>query len=306
VLFLGYALFIWPVRDQYGSGVRWRVAALGATAYLLALRLAYLFCMPNDPRLAKIPASPVGLTLGNHAVAALRHLGTNLLGAESAGQNLPALLLWCVGAWAVFKGTQRAFDKTTAFRALLLFSVLPVFFWTGSSFGPEGVLLAAWAVALWLMTFAIEWPVGLKIAVVAALTGLIWFHWGWLPGWPIDNPWPSMARPAVFAGWQALLVTPAALIGLRRHFARLPEGARRAAALAAAACAVVAMIEVYSEWTGGRLSIVASGAIWLPLLPLIATEMQRPGRPPSQFWSLTISLCAALYGLYFYYLAFCA
>ena len=52
VLFLGYALFIWPVREQYGRGVRWRVAGMGATAYLLALRVAYLYTMPVDQRLA--------------------------------------------------------------------------------------------------------------------------------------------------------------------------------------------------------------------------------------------------------------
>jgi len=52
VLFLGYALFIWPDREQYGSGVRWRVAGIGATAYLLALRAVYLYTLPIDARLS--------------------------------------------------------------------------------------------------------------------------------------------------------------------------------------------------------------------------------------------------------------
>ena len=167
VMFLGYALFIWPVREQYGSGVRWRVAAIGATAYLFALRAVYLYAMPINRDFG----GALNVTLADRATGGLVHAAIAIVGSNRAGYNLSALVCWLVTAWAVFQFTKRVFDKTTAFRALLLFSALPVYFYTGAVFGPESVLIAEWAMVLWLLSFALrlEWRLGCAAAVVTTV-----------------------------------------------------------------------------------------------------------------------------------------
>jgi dolichol-phosphate mannosyltransferase len=304
VLFLGYALFIWPVREQYGSGVRWRVAAMGATAYLLALRLAYLYSLPVDRRLAALPAHASGLPAGDRLAEGLRRLGTMMLGPERAGLNLPALLCWSLGAWAVFQYTQRLFDKTTAFRALLLFSVLPVYFWTGSVFGPATVLLSGWALALWLVASALRWRIQTMSCAVAAV--IFWWPGGWLPWVPVESRIPGLARALIFLPLQALMVTPLALIAGERYFTRRWRAGERLrpAGAAAALCAAAAAMSTFAGYLIGGFGITASGAIWLPLMPFIASEMQRPGSRPGRGWGVVIYGCVACYGLYFYWLAF--
>ena len=304
VLFLGYALFIWPVRDQYGSGVRWRVAAVGATAYLLALRVAYLAAMPIDQRLAALPANTSGLPLGDRLTVALRHLGMLAPGPERASFNVPALLCWAVGARALFKAAQRLFDKTNAFRTLLLFSALPVFFWMGTVFAPDTVVLTSWAVLLWLMTFALRWEWAPAILSCVAATALFWWPHGWLPGWRIESETPAAIRAAVFIPWQLVLVTPMALVAAVQYIARWRSDDRRMAGAAAGICGAVAAIGTFAGYFSGALGIVASGAIWLPLLPFIAAEMQRPGKAPVRWWGAVLYGCVICYGLYFYWLAF--
>jgi dolichol-phosphate mannosyltransferase len=303
VLFLGYALFIWPVREQYGRGVRWRVAAMGATAYLLVLRAVFLYALPIDKGLAALPAQPGGLSLGNRLTASLRHLGNIVMGPNPAGFNFPALLCWSVAAWALFRLTQRIFDKTTAFRGLLLFSVLPVFFFAGTIFSPATVLVAAWAILLWLMTFALRWyPAPAAIACAAAVL-IFWYPAGWLPGWPVETPASATAtRALLFIPYQILLVTPVSLLALFRF--RWRSDGRRVPAAIAAICSAVALLAVFALWTTGGIALTASGAIWLPLVPLIAAEMQRPDGPPARYWSPVIYCCIICYGVYFYWLAF--
>lgn len=304
VLFLGYALFIWPEREQYGSGVRWRVAAIGGTAYLLALRGVYLFAIPINRRLPALASQAGGLTAGNRITLALWRLGVMLLGPGRAGANLPALLCWGIAAWAVFRGAQRVMDKTTAFRALLLLSVLPVFFWTGTVFSPSTVIMTAWAVVLWLMTLTLRWKRIASAVICAAAAVLFWWPGGWLPGWTLPGGGMSaVQRTFFFLGMQAVLVTPAGLVAAGRHFARSRDG-RRPAGGAAELCAALAAMGVFAGWFGGRIGIAASGAMWLPLLPFIGAEMQMPGRPPERWWGPVAHLCVVCYGLYFYWLAF--
>ena len=298
VLFLGYALFIWPTRDQYGTGVRWRVASMGATAYLLALRVAYLYAMPVDSRLALLPGKNSLLSVGNRFTAGLLHFGTMMPGPERAGFNAPALLCWAVAACAVFNAAKQIFDKTTAFRALLLFSVLPVFFWTGAVFAPDTVLLAGWALVLWRVS---------RVPIPAFRAAAVLFFWpiGWLPGLYIEDRLPPMVRALVFVPWQAILVTPVVLIALARYFlSRWRTDERRAAGSAAGFCAAVACVAVFAGYLSGKMGIAAGGAIWLPLLPFIAAEMQKPENPPAPWWGPVFYACAICYGLYFYSLAF--
>jgi dolichol-phosphate mannosyltransferase len=303
VLFLGYALFIWPIREQYGPGVRWRVAGIGATAYLLALRLAFLYTLPVDRSLAAMPAWTPEFHVGDRFTASLRHFGFMMLGANRAGYNLPAVLCWCVAAWAVFQIARRIFDKTTAFRSLLLFSVLPVFFAVGTVFAPATVLVTAWALLLWCMTFVRRWYPTPAAIVCATAVGLFW-NSGWLQGWTVGDIsfHTDLNRAILFLPYQILLVTPPALLGLAKYPWR--TDGRRIPAIAASLCATWAAFGVFVKWTHGDLGLTASGAIWLPLLPFIAFQMQPAGKPPMRFWNPIIYGCIILYGVYFYWLAF--
>jgi dolichol-phosphate mannosyltransferase len=297
VLFLCYALFIWPVREQYGLGMRWRIAALGATAYLFALRAAYLFTIPIDPRLAVMPGYPGGLHAGNQISIDLRNFGEILFHGARAGINAPAMLCWVIVALAAFQITRRLFDKTTAFRALLLVSVLPAFVRPCTVFSPATVIITVWAVVLWLMSFALRWdPAPAIIACIAALL-IFWLPTGWLPAWPLE----SKTSLTSFILWQFVLVTPMAILALATY----PwSKVKQIAPLAAAICAAVALVFVFLGYMAGNVDVFASGAIWLPLLPVIAFQMQPPGRPPAPFWSITITTCIFAYGCIFYWLGF--
>jgi hypothetical protein len=311
VLFSGYALFIWPARDQYGSGVRWRVASICATAYLLALRVAYLCAMPVDRRLAAmsaVPGSPGNLNAGARTILHLRDLGATLLGPNWAGINLPALLCWLVAAWAVFQTAKRIFDKTIAFRALLLFSALPVFFSTGSAFSPASLILAEWALFLWLMTLLR----GSRLLQNAAILAAVLFCWNFVPWFfYTDGSLSVWVRLLIFVPCQALLVTPVALIavpgtfsGCSCAYAQSLTGEQRAACRISLAFSTLAFGLTFWGFIAAGLGIMASGAIWLPLLPFIAARMQKPGGPPSRWWGPVLCVCVVFYGLYYYALAF--
>ncbi|MGA3170822.1 MAG: glycosyltransferase [Chthoniobacteraceae bacterium] len=303
VLFLGYALFIWPVREQYGSGVRWRVAALGAAAYLLALRIVYLYAMPVSTRLVSLRPQAQH-NLGNQITVGLANLGTRLLGPDRGGLNAPAVLCWVIGAWAAFQTAKRVFDKTTAFRALLLFSVMPVFFWRGAVFSPETVLLTVWALVLWLMTIALRWQWRAGALAVGVATAVFWWPGGWLPYSRIHSDIIYEVEIALaFVPVQLLLPTPMASASLARHYVQWRMDVRRAAFHAAAFCSIVACIATFVAIVAGDIDMTASGAIWLPLLPFIAADMDRPGAA-HRWWGPTIYTCVLCYGFYFYWLAF--
>ena len=113
-----------------------------------------------------------------------------------------------------------------------------------------------------------------------------------------------MESVPLFLGLQAVIVTPLSLIAIGRYFARGGSDERPVIGKAAGVCAAVAGASVLAGCHEGRMGLAASGAIWLPLLPLIAWEMQRPGCPPARWWSPVIYGCVVCYGVYFSWLAF--
>jgi len=305
VMFLGYALFIWPVREQYGSGVRWRVAAIGAAAYLFVLRAVYLYRMPIDKSWATPPAPEALISPGSMITIKLQHLGTLAAGPARAGFNIPALLCWCIAAWAIFNATRRIYDKTTGFRALLLFSALPVFFFAGAEFGPEAVLITAWALLLWLMSFALRWKGPAAAVICAGATLIFWWPGGWMPGWPLLDQAPLITGTATFVVAQLLLVTPVAVMAVAQYYLGWRTDGHRIEGAAAAIGAGVATLGVYFACVlSSRLGLLACGAIWLPLLPFIATGMQHPGSPRVRWWTPVLYGCIAFYGLYLYWITF--
>ncbi len=248
-------------------------------------------------RLAALPPAGSSNCLGDWLTVVLRKYGTMMPGPERAGFNLPALLCWAVGACAVFSATHRFFDKTTAFRALLLFSALPVYFWRGTDFSPDSVFLLQWALVLWLMALAFRrrryFGFYLGALVVA---GTSWNFWPWHGG----GFWPVILRALDFVPFQLVLVTPMALVAAGGLFWEWRASRKRSPLNMAIGCALIAGLFAFAGWISGSLGITSSGALWLPLIPFIASSMQNPGK----WWGPVIYVCVLCYGSYFYCLAF--
>ena len=142
-----------PIGSQYGHGVRWRVVALGITAFFLALRLTYLATVQLLPEeayywnYAQHPA--LGYLDHPPMVAWLIAAGTALLGHDAAGVRLGAILCWGIAAIFIFRLARNVFDKTTALRAVMLMAILPAFFGVGTVMTPDAPLVACWAGALY-------------------------------------------------------------------------------------------------------------------------------------------------------------
>jgi dolichol-phosphate mannosyltransferase len=81
-------------------------------------------------------------------VAVLIRLGTAIFGDSEFGVRVCALLTWLLGAWFTYRYACRSLDRTIAFRTLLLYSLLPFFFWTGLVMTPDAPLVACWAAVL--------------------------------------------------------------------------------------------------------------------------------------------------------------
>ncbi|MGC8724864.1 MAG: glycosyltransferase family 39 protein [Acidobacteriota bacterium] len=154
------ALFF--VFTEHAGGNRerlWRTAAVGLTAYVLLLRLAYLGVvdlMPEEAyywNYAQHPA--LGYLDHPPMVAWLISAGTALFGHTEFGVRIGAYLCWLLGAVFLFAFARNLMEKATGLKALLLFSVLPFFFTAGFLMTPDAPLTACWAGTLFFLERAL-------------------------------------------------------------------------------------------------------------------------------------------------------
>ncbi len=76
---------------------------------------------------------------------------TYLLGNIEFAVRLGAFLYWFVTAYFVFKLTQKIFNKTIAYHALVLLAILPAYFSFGFFMSPDAPLTACWAAAIYFI-----------------------------------------------------------------------------------------------------------------------------------------------------------
>ncbi|WP_419175807.1 glycosyltransferase family 39 protein [Desulfosediminicola sp.] len=88
-------------------------------------------------------------------VALLIRGGTLLFGNSELGVRFLTFLCWFVTAFFTFRLSTRMFEEETAFRAVLLVAVLPIFFCTGLLSTPDAPLIACWAGALYYLYLAL-------------------------------------------------------------------------------------------------------------------------------------------------------
>ncbi len=82
-------------------------------------------------------------------------LSTSVLGKSEFAVRLPAYICWIVAALFMFRLTLNLFDRTTAFRVVLLVAVLPIYFGLGFFMTPDAPLYAAWAGCLYFLQRAL-------------------------------------------------------------------------------------------------------------------------------------------------------
>ena len=160
VNYLGSAFFIFPSLNPHISRtVRWRIAALGVLAYVIALRLIYMGNVDLLPEEAYYWNYAQHLDIGylDHPpmVAWLIWLGTKMLGETEFAVRLGAALCWLIAAFFSFQFARNLYGKTAAFITLLLLSTLPFFFAMGILMMPDAPLTAAWAGALFFLERAL-------------------------------------------------------------------------------------------------------------------------------------------------------
>lgn len=156
VNYLGSAFFVFPrVDDGRPPEFRWRILAIGVGGYALFLRLVYL----GVPEL--IQEEAYYWNYAQHLAAGyLDHppmvawtiwLFTSLFGDTEGAVRVGAFCFWLFTLGFGFALTRSMYDRATAFRTVLLLSVLPFFFGVGVLMTPDAPLTACWAGALYFL-----------------------------------------------------------------------------------------------------------------------------------------------------------
>jgi len=160
VNFIGFAFFVFPPPDSRSTpALRWKVAALCLLAYVFVVRVGFAAVIDLIPEEAYYWMYSKNLDIGylDHPpmVAWLIWLGTALIGTDELGVRLPAVISWLVAAFFMYRLTRDLFDKTSAFRALLLMGALPIYFGIGLIMTPDAPLYACWAGCLYFLSRAL-------------------------------------------------------------------------------------------------------------------------------------------------------
>lgn len=154
--YLGCAFFVFP-RGTSGNtpDMRWRLSAMGVVGYTLVLRWIYL----GVPELLHEEAYywnyaqhlDIGYLDHPPMVAWIIHMGTLLFGDTEFGVRIGAYACWLVTALFSYTLTYRIFNKSNAFRAMILIAALPIFFGVGLLMTPDAPLIASWSGVLYFL-----------------------------------------------------------------------------------------------------------------------------------------------------------
>lgn len=160
VNYLGSVFYVFPDGKNLPSlDIRWRVAAIGIVSFCFLLRLIY-FGMGElipDEAYYWMYAQHIDFSYYDHPpmVAWLIWLGTAVLGDNEAGVRVGAIICNLIAMGYLYALAKNLYDKSTALRTLLLFSVLPLGFASGLFMTPDAPLAAAWAATLYYMERAL-------------------------------------------------------------------------------------------------------------------------------------------------------
>ena len=146
------------------ADVRGRLFCLGVILFSLILRLLYLGLPALLEEEAYYWNYAQHLAMGylDHPpmVAVLIRTGTLLFGTAEFGVRIMAMVCWLVTAAFSYALTGSLYGRLAAFRAVMLLSVLPVFFSVGLFMTPDAPLTACWSGVLYFLyrAFLLEMP----------------------------------------------------------------------------------------------------------------------------------------------------
>lgn len=157
---LGGVFFASRTLDQpKDPRISWRVAAIGASVYLLAVRFVYVAGVELLPQEAYYwnYSQHLDLSYLDHPpmVAWLVWLGTSVFGQTELGVRAGALGASLIALWFSVRFAENLLGHTHGYPVALLFAVLPFFFATGFFMTPDAPLVACWAGALYFLERAL-------------------------------------------------------------------------------------------------------------------------------------------------------
>ncbi|MDE1169975.1 MAG: glycosyltransferase family 39 protein [Verrucomicrobium sp.] len=244
-------------------------------------------------------------------VPALSYLGTLFFGQTELGVRWPAGVLYAATGFLLFYGTRQGFGPRAGFYSLLLFLVLPLYFW-------QMLLLSEAAVAVGLMALALlvyrqvaergrleDWLAATLVTALAV--GLSWWNLLWPAGFLLfrlldpqrTGPWLSRHALVFILGTLGLGLAPFVIWQTGFHLVATGTGAPPSAASILA--------ESASHWLGPKLyaspahvlGFLKDQFVWLGfagLLALAVLILRARDFPLLQRGHLLL-LCVALPGL---------
>jgi dolichol-phosphate mannosyltransferase len=155
ILITMVALYISPKLENVTKEVQIQTDALVLITATVAVRLVYLglpelmeqeayyWNYAQHPALSYLDHPPM--------VAGLIWLGTKLFGVSEFGVRIAAFICWSITAFFSYRLTKELFGKSAAIGAVLLLSVLPLYFGVGFLMTPDAPLHAAWSALLYFL-----------------------------------------------------------------------------------------------------------------------------------------------------------
>ncbi len=137
------------------SSINWRVLAIAATGFMLALRFLYLGTTELIPDEAYYWNYKEHLSIGylDHPpmIAWLIWLGTSVFGDNEFGVRFFSYCCGIATLYFIYRLSSLLFDKTSAYISLLLTSTIPFSVATGFLATTDALQVALWAACLYLI-----------------------------------------------------------------------------------------------------------------------------------------------------------
>ncbi len=162
VSYLANICFVFSIGNKrLGKEPTQRIYILGLVAFIVLLRLLYsgsIDLLPEERFYHQISGASGGLLSHGAAVlpGAAARLSTAVFGGSLWSFRLTSCVLWLIAAALVFRFSQDIENRSVAFRALLLFSLLPFFMGAGMFVSSDAVLIVLWLLLLFLVYRALE------------------------------------------------------------------------------------------------------------------------------------------------------
>ncbi len=158
VNFLAASFIVFPATSHQNrtyNSINWRVLAVACTAFMVAMRLIYLGTAELIPDEAYYWNYKEHLDIGylDHPpmIAWIIWLGTSLFGDNEFGVRFIPFVSGLLTLYFIFKLTALLFDKTSAYIALLITSILPFTVATGFLATTDALQVMFWSICLYLI-----------------------------------------------------------------------------------------------------------------------------------------------------------